>query len=879
MASKLYYYSAGWVQETRMISLTMTDEVNHPFTIQATISDPLNTRQSLYTIGIGIRIKEMLSDEVLFQGTVQYVETMYSGDGQVIVVTAADGSTELSDTAISVNLSDLTLMTDVISAITRAGMRNIMAYSGLAGTFHEGFWIKGDTTGVKAQVGHDYGGTLSLKNLQPTSGAYTFAAGETIQEYYVNETCNIIDLSIRLLLGYGVTTATAGAFSGGRLTPSVEAGMLPTLSRGPNTIGSDQPAHECLTEALEYSVNPTSTRYGYVMMATKASDTTETLHIFHRDKFSGVVASSLNQYNGGSDPAAPETYGLTIDYGGTDPGNGRWVKMGADYNFGYPNPKEMATRVVVHYSGEDQRGIEAVHTNANVETALGVCREHHQYATWLTDVDDAATIAENIANQLDNTSGILRGSCSIARWPQFVISGIRYFVRAGHTVHLHHSILSLVNNKNMIVRKITYSEPTCIATIEFIDNQYGILGSFPVSFPDMIRRERYDMNKRKSRVLSNSGLMSDRVAPYKPILLVAKQGYGSIILDWSYPADADFSYIIIYRDTDPAMGSQYEISRIHSNTFIDSVGFGPAGHLGAKYTNYYYRCCSVDFAGNISVASDIVGPYQYGATDAEVVYPVGSLYMSTLDDGTGPPPNPTNPNSILGFGTWALFGAGKFLVGFNSADTDFNDGEKTGGEKEHTLTVDEMPSHYHGIPHTHEHDHTHPCNPPGTTSGGPSTNNTGGASSETTSGQSDDHTHGVSGSTGTESATHTHGPGTDTYFVTSDHALGGASGIDGHWLFDTDYLFTATATESATHTHSFSVTSGGTSAGHTHTLAHTHNMGSHTHDVDISSFDTGSPSDATTGAADPATSDADGGGDPHNNLPPYIVVYVWKRTG
>ena len=49
----------------------------------------------------------------------------------------------------------------------------------------------------------------------------------------------------------------------------------------------------------------------------------------------------------------------------------------------------------------------------------------------------------------------------------------------------------------------------------------------------------------------------------------------------------------------------------------------------------------------------------------------------------------------MGFGEWELWGSGRVPVGVDTGDTDFNTIEKTGGEKEHTLTINEMPSHKH----------------------------------------------------------------------------------------------------------------------------------------------------------------------------------------
>ena len=70
-----------------------------------------------------------------------------------------------------------------------------------------------------------------------------------------------------------------------------------------------------------------------------------------------------------------------------------------------------------------------------------------------------------------------------------------------------------------------------------------------------------------------------------------------------------------------------------------------------------------------------------------VIYPVGSLYFSTSN---------SNPSTFLG-GTWQAWGQGRVPVGVNTGDTSFNTVEKTGGEKTHTLTVNEMPSHRHTL--------------------------------------------------------------------------------------------------------------------------------------------------------------------------------------
>jgi len=75
------------------------------------------------------------------------------------------------------------------------------------------------------------------------------------------------------------------------------------------------------------------------------------------------------------------------------------------------------------------------------------------------------------------------------------------------------------------------------------------------------------------------------------------------------------------------------------------------------------------------------------------LYPVGSIYTNASVS--------TNPGTLLGFGTWTAFGAGRVMVGFDSGNTLFDTAEETGGSADaivvshtHTATQD---AHTHTI--------------------------------------------------------------------------------------------------------------------------------------------------------------------------------------
>lgn len=65
------------------------------------------------------------------------------------------------------------------------------------------------------------------------------------------------------------------------------------------------------------------------------------------------------------------------------------------------------------------------------------------------------------------------------------------------------------------------------------------------------------------------------------------------------------------------------------------------------------------------------------------IYYIGCVIYNTVSNA--------NPNTYLGFGTWASYGPGRVIVGASNA---FALGA-TGGAATHTLTSDELPSHSH----------------------------------------------------------------------------------------------------------------------------------------------------------------------------------------
>ena len=135
------------------------------------------------------------------------------------------------------------------------------------------------------------------------------------------------------------------------------------------------------------------------------------------------------------------------------------------------------------------------------------------------------------------------------------------------------------------------------------------------------------------------------------------------------------------------------------------------------------------------------------------VYPVGSIYTNATSN--------ENPSVLLGFGTWEEVGAGRVLVGQNTADALFDSLGETGGSKdaivvEHTHTFTGTSSAAGGHSHSindpgHNHYYTNIQGGGGTNFNGGGWANlnggstTGAAGTGITINSVGDHTHTVSG--------------------------------------------------------------------------------------------------------------------------------------
>lgn len=166
------------------------------------------------------------------------------------------------------------------------------------------------------------------------------------------------------------------------------------------------------------------------------------------------------------------------------------------------------------------------------------------------------------------------------------------------------------------------------------------------------------------------------------------------LIDWDYDTTGNFaedtSYQIILVANDSVNGHSTPITQTMSTAFytIDfqaggkEIAFGaPANDNLSQHPNGLFKCAmDAQFEGGVS-----------GEAFLNMFYPVGSYY-ETSD-------NNFDPNVTWG-GTWVKETQGQVHVssGVNYTVGGALTNTSDGGEEEHTLTVDEIPSHTHPNP-------------------------------------------------------------------------------------------------------------------------------------------------------------------------------------
>lgn len=116
-----------------------------------------------------------------------------------------------------------------------------------------------------------------------------------------------------------------------------------------------------------------------------------------------------------------------------------------------------------------------------------------------------------------------------------------------------------------------------------------------------------------------------------------------------------------------------------------------AGKPELMYTDEDNTDVQITTGGKINTAALKTTAATDVANILAYAYPVGSIYINANVS--------TNPGTLLGFGTWTAFGAGRVIVGIDAGQTEFDVAEETGGAKTVTLTASEsgLPAHTHTV--------------------------------------------------------------------------------------------------------------------------------------------------------------------------------------
>jgi len=148
---------------------------------------------------------------------------------------------------------------------------------------------------------------------------------------------------------------------------------------------------------------------------------------------------------------------------------------------------------------------------------------------------------------------------------------------------------------------------------------------------------------------------------------------------WTFNGDTDTGF---YRYAANEVGVAANGSNVGRFT---SVGW--VGNVSGNLVNGTTATTQAAGTNDTTVATTA-----FAQAAARALYPVGSIYINAT--------NATNPGTLLGFGTWVAFGAGRVPVGFDSGNSLFDSAEETGGSADaivvsHTHTMQSAGNHQH----------------------------------------------------------------------------------------------------------------------------------------------------------------------------------------
>lgn len=265
----------------------------------------------------------------------------------------------------------------------------------------------------------------------------------------------------------------------------------------------------------------------------------------------------------------------------------------------------------------------------------------------------------------------------------------------GSTLSIKNSSNLDLNYSNFIAEKGLIAIDDGMLTVGCINNsgtlektKYGdlvVTGEAQIS-PSPLDPDNIDDGNIVGNDGGESALLLSTLGPSKILNAGLAGKAGSTVLNTS-------AQILYTTDTDPNSAKSLSLPlEISANNFEN------------ENSNHTRKIWTKKLSGDLS--KPITNDWE---TLVDLIYPIGSIYMST---------NNVNPGTLFG-GMWERWAQGRTIFGVDSNKDGYNASVKTGGSYTRTLSVSNIPSHthtgtieengthYHGLYIEYSGDHTH----------------------------------------------------------------------------------------------------------------------------------------------------------------------------